>query len=377
LGQCGTYVTFRHGDFEENTYYCAACSAWFASAQPAVILQQQQQQQRLHNSVLVPPTPPPTAAAANAQQQHQNQQFHRQAPQPAASSTTYYAAAGGPQAVTSADETSTSSNGPPNMGGSMPTPKEVMAGLDQYVIGQRNVKMALAVGVYNHYKRLLCAEQNQNNSNSTTTASGVGNSGSSNSNNHQHHHYQNSPLGMEIALSHFGESTIPNDGGGEQPPQYTTPAPEITTSSSSENGAAVGVRVLEDCEIEKSNILLLGPSGSGKTLLVKTLAKLIDVPLVVADATCLTQAGYVGEDVESILFKLYMASGNDLERTQRGIIYIDEADKIRKSGGNVSISRDVSGEGVQHALLKIVEGNVINVPKVRCCCRFGKSMERD
>lgn len=112
---------------------------------------------------------------------------------------------------------------------------------------------------------------------------------------------------------------------------------------------------------------MLGPTGSGKTLLVKTLARLIDVPLVIADATCLTQAGYVGEDVESILFKLYLESGQDIERCQRGIVYIDEADKIRKSGGNISISRDVSGEGVQHALLKIVEGNVINVPKV---CSF-------
>jgi len=120
---------------------------------------------------------------------------------------------------------------------------------------------------------------------------------------------------------------------------------------------------VEECEIDKSNLMLLGPTGSGKTHLIKTLARLMDVPLVIADATCLTQAGYVGEDVESVLFKLYLESGQDIERCQKGIIYIDETDKIRKSGGNISISRDVSGEGVQHALLKIVEGNVVNVPK--------------
>ena len=117
-------------------------------------------------------------------------------------------------------------------------------------------------------------------------------------------------------------------------------------------------------EIDKSNILLLGPTGSGKTLLVKTLAKLINVPLVITDATCLTQAGYVGEDVESVLLKLYLEAGQDLEKCQRGIVYIDETDKIRRAGGvNMSITRDVSGEGVQHALLKIVEGSVVNVPK--------------
>ncbi|KAL7464612.1 hypothetical protein ACHAXS_004954 [Conticribra weissflogii] len=171
---------------------------------------------------------------------------------------------------------------------SLPTPRQIFDGLNEYVIGQRNVKVALSVGVHNHYKRIAVMEAQQ--------------------------HHQ-------------------------------------------------AWMAMQECELDKSNIIIIGPTGSGKTLLVKTLAKLIDVPLVIADATCLTQAGYVGEDVESILFKLYLESGQDLERCQKGIVYLDETDKIRKSGGNVSISRDVSGEGVQHALLKIVEGNVINVPK--------------
>lgn len=340
-----TTSTSQSGSGGKKTYYCPKCGSQCSHLDPVVALSRFVKCDHCHHFFVIMSDERKSSSNVSSllQQQQQQQQFY---------GTNAYYNQGGKQSQ-QANQQQQAPKAQPNP---PPSPRKIFEFLNKYIVGQERAKKVIAVAVYNHYKRLY---NNMNQSANSQSKSGQNQQAA------QQGGQQSQPNELTLSELNF-LNNLNFFSTSERIQQLKQLQQQQVAQQTDSNQQAQRSSILyadkHELKLDKSNILMLGPTGSGKTLLAQTVAKCLDVPFAICDCTTLTQAGYVGEDVESVIAKLLQDANYNVEKCQQGIVFLDEVDKIGSVPG-VHQLRDVGGEGVQQGLLKILEGTIVNVPE--------------